>query len=206
MRTRRWLVVLLLLSAVGVAVVWVAASRSFSEPRTAVTTVSAKSVAADSAAQVLRHIESVGAGQALHDYIDGPYWESILERVATGDDEWLEVRARLRRVSDAHASEALDDALFDALPVRPFRALTVMREENRMSTEELCTFTFEDECPSEGIEGFLAKLESALNKAQTPDETEARQDCLKGISATRVMFRDKPDYCSGSGVEHSTAR
>jgi hypothetical protein len=52
-------------------------------------------------------------------------WSQLLAGVATGRREWLAVAARLRKVSDAGASEQLDLAVGEALEHRPKNVLSI---------------------------------------------------------------------------------
>jgi hypothetical protein len=63
-------------------------------------------------------LRSVGPKVTLRFVFDDEArWDSLLDTVAKGDNSWLEVAASLREVSDAHASETLDMAIQEALPL-----------------------------------------------------------------------------------------
>lgn len=143
-----------------------------------------------SASAVLAEIHSDGARQVISKYIDRPEWEQILRGIGTAEDEWLQVYVELRKQSDGHAGESLSAVLFDvALPVEPYKVFSIEPFVG-------CEFTFEADCPPDGIERYLSRLESSLKSASTPEQTRIREVCLEGIAKTRLAFPDPKAYCA----------
>jgi hypothetical protein len=141
------------------------------------------------ASDVLRHIDRVGPATALTEYWNTVKARNILHGIGTADPKWLEVYSRLRPVSDAGASEELDDAIFDeALPSAPFRVIALVQRTEGWGAESICTFTFEATCPPDGIWPYLDRLEHALGKAKTSREISMRNICMKGIRAARIQI------------------
>lgn len=143
---------------------------------------------------VLAHIKSVGAKRALSDYFAKPQWAAIEKGIASGDDGWLRVYVSLEPVADGEAGEDLSDAVFEALPFRPFKVLPLLEGSGQYTAQQLCTFTFEAKTPDGGINKYLHRLEQSLNTAADPGERILADSCRKGIQATRSAFKDSPYY------------
>ena len=138
---------------------------------------------------VMAHIKVVGAKQALVDYFAKPQWSAIKKGVTSGGDGWLRVYTSLKPVADGEAGEDLDEAIFEALPSRPFRILPLLEDNGRYTVQQLCSFTFEAKAPDEGINTYLHRLEQSLAKANSPRERVMAGDCRKGIQATRRALK-----------------
>lgn len=138
---------------------------------------------------VMAHIRVVGAKQTLVDYFEKPQWSVIKKGVTSGSDGWLRVYTSLKTVADGEAGEDLDEAIFEALPSRPFRILPLLEDNGRYTAQQLCSFTFEAKAPDEGINAYLNRLERSLLKANSPNERILASECRKGIQATRRAFK-----------------
>ncbi|MHA6910302.1 hypothetical protein ACQUJS_18050 [Ralstonia pseudosolanacearum] len=140
---------------------------------------------------VLSHIASAGARQTLLASYDTPQWDAILKGIASGDDDWLRVYEALRRVADAAAGEDLGDAIYDALPQRPFEVLSLLGAESGATPQQLCTFTFESKRPAKGVSAHLSRLGQALDRASSTTQREVASACRLGIEATRKAFPER---------------
>ncbi|CBJ34834.1 hypothetical protein [Ralstonia solanacearum] len=136
----------------------------------------------------LSHIASVGAKQAILEYYDTPRWDAIVQGIASGKDDWLRVYEALRRSADAAAGEDLGEAIYDALPLRPFEVLSLLSAESGGTPQQLCTLTFESKRPADGVGAYLDRLDQALNQASSKAQREAASACRLGIEATRKAF------------------
>ncbi|MHA6850764.1 hypothetical protein [Ralstonia pseudosolanacearum] len=140
---------------------------------------------------VLSHIASAGARQTLLASYDTPQWDAILKGIASGEDDWLRVYEALRRAADAAAGEDLGDAIYDALPQRPFEVLSLLGAESGATPQQLCTFTFESKRPTEGVSAYLSRLSQALDRASSTTQREVASACRLGIEATRKAFPER---------------
>lgn len=149
------------------------------------------------AVSVNKHIDEVGAKEALHEYWSSKAFWQILDGIGTADPEWLKVYSRLRPVSDAGASEDLSDAIYNvALANKPFKVIALVQEAG-WNVESICTFEFEAQCPPDGIWPYLNRLEKNLNKAKTNWEKSVKKTCMKGIRAAKIVFPKQKavEYC-----------
>ncbi len=139
----------------------------------------------------LSRIASVGAKQAILEAYGTPRWDVIVQGIASGASDWLRVYAALRRSADAAAGEDLGDAIYDALPQRPFAVLSLLTEESGLTPQRLCTLTFESKLPAGGIGAYLDRLDRALDRASGKAQREVASTCRLGIEATRKAFAER---------------
>jgi hypothetical protein len=128
-----------------------------------------------SSAELGREISDKGANKALQDlYADQRRWEQVLGQISAGRDTWLDVADRLRSVSDAGASEALDQAVSAALPKNPRGVLKLL--DKHFTLEAVCTSQFIE--PPSGVEKrFLAEAKRALSRVKTGPLAAKARSC-----------------------------
>lgn len=139
-------------------------------------------------AAALSHVSDVGANQAVLDYYETPQWDHVVRGIASGDSDWLNVYTALRQAADAGAGEDLGDAIYAAVPKRPFNVLPLLAESTGRTPRQLCTFTFESKLPEGGIGAYLDRLDRALAQASTGEQRRTSTACREGIKATRRQF------------------
>lgn len=135
----------------------------------------------------LRSVGPKGTLRLLFD--DEARWDSFLEAVGKGDDSWLEVAASLREVSDAHASETLDMAIQEALPLNPVGVLTFVRRGSFTVDGASGMYGFgqiEDERPKAVIVGLVDTRIDAVSKVQQPTLDPVKTECLAELVKLRV--------------------
>ena len=67
-------------------------------------------------------------------WADEKLFEAVLNRIESGEGQWLDVARHLRPGSDAGASESLDHAVALALPRAPSRVLPLIGAEFRLGS------------------------------------------------------------------------
>jgi hypothetical protein len=132
-----------------------------------------------------------------------PVFDSFLEKVRTGDRQWLRLAARLRSASDAGASEGLDGAMSDALPRAPeevLRVCTLGDEPGSFSITSICSgrFNLWAEEPPERAQQWYEKAERAISGYRSTELEAKRSACLSEIRQSRQRFleaskQNKPD-------------
>ncbi|CAJ0783310.1 hypothetical protein LMG19083_01025 [Ralstonia psammae] len=137
---------------------------------------------------VLSHVAEVGAKRAVLDYYETPQRDYVFRGIASGDRDWLQVYTALRQAADAGAGEDLGDAIYEAVPKRPFNVLPLLAESTGRTPRQLCTFTFESKLPEGGIGAYLDRLDRALAQASTGERRKMAAACREGIKATRRQF------------------
>ncbi|MFC0128333.1 hypothetical protein, partial [Ralstonia solanacearum] len=112
----------------------------------------------------------------------------VVRGIASGDRDWLKVYTALRRAADAGAGEDLGDAIYEAVPKRPFKVLPLLAESTGRTPRQLCTFTFESKLPDGGIGAYLDRLDRGLSQASTREQRRMATACREGMKATRRQF------------------
>ena len=121
---------------------------------------------------ILHRIAKEGAPAVLRDlYQDEKTWDGVLGSVSTGSRKWLDVATRLREVSDAGSSDALELALGDALEKSPGDVLA------------LCS----GRCDISGVCGNIGHYKDILA------HVERRKRLVKSIAGSNLL--EKRDKC-----------
>jgi hypothetical protein len=140
--------------------------------------------------QVQESLRSLGPKGTLHLlFDDGARWDSFLDVVGKGDDAWLEVAANLREVSDAHASETLDMAIQEALPVNPSSVLTSV-QRGSFTVDGACGMygfgQIEDQRPKAVIVGLVDRRIDSVSKVEQPTLEAVKTQCLAELVKLRA--------------------
>jgi hypothetical protein len=124
---------------------------------------------------VLEEIDSQGPRAVLARLSEN---EALFARVESGDPTWLEIARRLRAVSDASSSLALNYSVARALPRAPERVLALIGQG--FTLDDVCTSPFIE--PESGVaEEYARRAEAALRAITTPRLTRLRDECLRRI-------------------------
>lgn len=137
----------------------------------------------------LRSVGPKGTLRFLFD--DQARWDSVLSAVGDGQDSWLEIAGALREVSDAHASETLDMAIQEALPLNPVGVLTLV-EHGTFTVDGACGMygfgQIEDERPRAVIVGLVDRRIEAVSKVQQSSLKVVTSACLAELARLREEF------------------
>jgi hypothetical protein len=146
--------------------------------------------------QLKAQIASRGAAVILSEVYDHPNtWPVIFDGICRGDAAWLEVAVLLRPVSDAGASEDLDQAMAEALVHAPRSALGLMRSGAHYKTESVCG-NFEvihrrgKDTKRAAVLRWLQGQAAAVRSVKGVGLRETRARCLVGIHGARASVRD----------------
>lgn len=149
------------------------------------------------AAELAEVIQETGARETLAALETDPgMWKAVLDGVASGEADWLEVGRELRRYTDPDASEWLDLALAEALLPAPASVLEIA-DGTVWNVDDFCgTIGFAERGSSDGdyIAEFLDRRRDALLGVERADLKERRDECLDRLSAAR-------EYLLGAGYE-----
>jgi len=154
------------------------------------------------AEQIDQKIELRGPRAVLADIYDQPaVWEPLFEGICEGQPAWLKVAVRLRLVSDAGASEDLNQALAEAMLHVPHEILRILAASpdggsGRFRTEFVCG-NFEvlhrRGLPSEreDVLRWLARQEAAVRKVKDDELQVVANACTRSIGGARESARDR---------------
>jgi len=121
-----------------------------------------------------KDIESNGAKATLAD-LSWPYekWSSFVEKVKTGDKEWVEIAKRLYSVSDAGGSFELSHALAHAYSVNPESF------NEPVKANEVCSPNYMELDTKPEAERYLERMRSILNGMPA---SEFKTECMALIN------------------------
>ena len=129
---------------------------------------------APTADEVLKQIALRGARPVVWELFDrDAEWDRLLREISSGDPRWLKVAARLRKASDAGASEELGDAINDAVEKSPELVLEMGYCGETLYDSTAITF-------DELMAGVNRKIE-ALSKVKRCDLIKKRDRCIKSL-------------------------
>lgn len=128
---------------------------------------------------LLQRIKQQGGQRTLAElWQDRQAFDGILNRIATGELQWLEVARRLRPFSDAGASESIDEAVARALPAQPHRVLSLVG--HGFELEHICTSPFIE--PEPGVaEAYERKTLAELAKVSEPRLASIARKCAMRV-------------------------
>lgn len=143
------------------------------------------------AVEVLKNIQVLGPGVVIEtlwksgeNYPND--WDRVVEKIATGANDWLEVAKALKPASDAGASEDLNGALAMALVKRPVEVL-FLAQMGPFSVKDVCFCPYMDETPDDTVtaDSFLADVDRTLIGMKIPADNprlgNVRRNCLERI-------------------------
>ena len=135
-------------------------------------------------------IEEEGPQTVLSDVFGKPEWNSIIEGIKKAKPRWLRVGMKLRKVSDAGASEELRISLAEGLEVNPvnvFRNALFESDSGQISMV----------CRTTGIERPLAVEISSVDKRileirkiKIRDLEKFKTVCLEALEAEKIGLQE----------------
>lgn len=124
--------------------------------------------------EVLKQIARRGARPVVWELYDrDAEWDRLIREISSGDRKWLKVAARLRKASDAGASEELADAIDDAVEKSPELVLEMGCCGVTLYDTQVNTF-------DEFLAGINRKIK-ALSKVKRCDLIKKRDGCIKSL-------------------------
>jgi hypothetical protein len=140
-------------------------------------------------ADIERMMQTDGAKKTLSFLFDDDRrWDRVLTSIATGQRAWLNVAAKLRDVSDAHASETLDMAVQEALLKNPLEVLRLVSHGSFDVNNACGNYGFgqiEDERPNRVLVGLVDKRISAVSRVNASELIAVRDSCLEQLRRLR---------------------
>jgi hypothetical protein len=111
--------------------------------------------------------------------VNSPVYQNIMAQIESGDAGWLNVAQKLRAVTDAGATEAIDISVARALPKAP--AAVIALANTGFPIDKICTSPFIE--PAAGVEaGYNTKAVAAIETLPADvRKSETAQSCLKNL-------------------------
>jgi hypothetical protein len=140
-----------------------------------------------SLAQLEKAIRQKGAervARELSEQQNPDPWDAIDDRVATGDPRWLDVAKQLRPYTDAGVSEALENALAEALPRNAAGVLRILGTDlsKDFTVRRVCSTETFIEVPRPALQRHLRAALAAVKRVTDPKLIDARDACLSKLS------------------------
>lgn len=143
------------------------------------------------AVRLIKEIKLKGAKSVIERLVSGEKWtefETVCDKIETGEKEWLEVARLLAPGSDAASAESLVFSVARALPKSPRQVLSLVAEtekdpKGRFTVDRICTSPYIE--PEPGVsERYLIETEKTLETTDTSDSQQLnmlRLLCLDNI-------------------------
>lgn len=148
----------------------------------------ANQVGQTSARKLLDEVEQNGARKTvLRLYGDRPAWTGVIEHIASGQGEWIDLALRLKPGSGGASNDELRDAMFRALARNPTYVLTHAQPAYPLAT--LCSGRVVPLPTYKEAIAELAAVEDALNKVRVEDLRYKKELCLAELREGRAQLR-----------------
>lgn len=136
---------------------------------------------------VVSAIAKSGAKTILdHLYEDQRQWNALLAAIATGQEDWLRIAKKLRRVSDAGAREQLELAAGEALEHRPASVLSIIAADFGIAS--ICGAPHVDDSRFDSYELSIKTIErrqELLRTIRDPRLRSQRDACLSTLEEAK---------------------
>lgn len=136
------------------------------------------------AARVGQDIDARGARVVVQDLWSNDRYETVLQRIATGDGTWVALAPKLASGADAAASEGLTIALAEALPRNATAVLSVLDpRRTALAPTRVCGVPF-IEGTAINVADYVRSAEKAVNAVGEPQLNVQRTSCLMALQSS----------------------
>lgn len=111
-------------------------------------------------------------------------WESIEDRVATGNGRWLRIAQQLRPYTDAGTSESLDNSIAEALPKNAEGVLAMLGKDQskEFTTDRVCSGETFIEVSRTTLRRHLRAGITAVEKVNDPKLQPVKEACVAALN------------------------
>jgi hypothetical protein len=128
------------------------------------------------ASTLLEEVNSKGATAVVRSLWGKPAWQSVTEKIASGDAAWIDVALALRKGSDAGATSELHSAMFLALGRNP--AYVLRTAEPQYSLSEICAGRVDPPPTFQEALAELTRTRAAVEQVQARELQSQKDLCL----------------------------
>lgn len=136
-------------------------------------------VRATAAQEVARLQRPDAARYASGLYDNSERWSYVSKKIATGEQDWLQVARLLIPNADGAFAEELRSDLALALLKHPANVLELIRE-SAASTSEMCSAPFSSP-GKHWLRGYRMRAITAVRRVREPKMTKLRDDCIREL-------------------------
>lgn len=141
---------------------------------------------------IIHEIKSRGANAVVSElYSDLNVWHSILQKIATGNQSWLEVAVALRAGSDAGASEMLTLAVGEALQNNPKHVFTIAAKAFEL--RNICSGPDVDDERYNSYELSMKEIDRRIEKIKVVKDRSMEKiskECIQYLEASKKGISD----------------
>jgi hypothetical protein len=136
-------------------------------------TLTVEHIAADIAAE--------GAGPVVHRLWESGEFDSVLDKISSGDSKWIRLAPDLAAGADAGAAEGLGVALARALPSNAAAVLAVLDQARpALSPAYVCGIPF-IEGSLKDVTDYRRKAEAAVEQIHGASLHDSKQACIAAL-------------------------
>ncbi|GAB2869652.1 hypothetical protein GCM10027093_01710 [Paraburkholderia jirisanensis] len=136
-------------------------------------------------AAVSLDIDTYGAKSTVANLDRTGRFGRILDRIAAGQSEWIQLAPRLAKGTDAGNSAELTIALAQALPKNPDAVLTVLDGTPITNFDAVCGVPFIEPSPDDVLT-YLGSTIAAVKSAQKSVHTNSKAACLVALERAKA--------------------
>lgn len=142
--------------------------------------------------RIAAEIRELGAVRVLRRlYADPAAWDNVLDGIATGSAQWLDVAASLVKYADAGSAHDLSIAVGDALEAAPERVLELLKETSAVG--DVCGDIGPGSSRGDVLER-LRRREHSVCAVKRNDLQLVRKQCLDAIEDLRAAAEELTEY------------
>jgi hypothetical protein len=150
--------------------------------------VESTSLAQEDPHSLMQQINKMGARSAIRKLWENQgIWENVMKRIASGEEDWVELAIALYAGSDAGAASELRDAMFQALRQNP--AYVLGRAEPTFPVSDLCGGRSD---PLPTYKDAIAEQESTIAAVKTVKSEELnskKEACVSKLEEEKGHLR-----------------
>jgi hypothetical protein len=141
---------------------------------------------------IINEIKSRGAKTVVRELTkDWNVWDSICDKIASGDQAWLKAAAALQAGTDAGASETLDLALGEALEHDPINVFKSVGKS--IDLESICSGPDVDNAHYNSYELSMKAINLRINKVaaiKNPSLQKISKECIHYLEESKKGIAD----------------
>jgi hypothetical protein len=141
---------------------------------------------------VLSAVERLGPKEAVRELLKGNQWEAVLDGIASGQDDWLEVAGALVPGTDAGATSELRVALFMALGPAAKAVLAEVSPGGRIALDLtlVCDASVAIDHPDTALDLVRDRIER-LQGVTDERLRKQKEECVKGLLEAERLLANK---------------
>lgn len=142
-------------------------------------------------AQIERDIHAHGAKVVVQSLDRHGKFDTVLDRIASGNAAWVRLASGLAQGTDAGDSTGLTVALAKALPRNPAAVLAALNDGPVIGPAAVCSVPFIEPSPQE-VREYLGQAIPAVTRVEPSDQVAHRSSCLEALHHAQDQIPAQP--------------